>query len=92
MEARCVRVPGQKWHGVPACAGSRSSSRPCPAAAETATRRPRSGEAASVVVYCSADKEFAELVFHAYEARDRREDPSAIRHRGNEDGRSHWRA
>lgn len=30
----------------------------------------RSGEAAPrVVVYCSADKEFAELIFHAYEAK-----------------------
>lgn len=34
------------------------------------SQSPRSGEAAqSVVVYCSADKEFAELVFHAYEAK-----------------------
>jgi iron(III) transport system substrate-binding protein len=34
------------------------------------SQSPRGGKAAqSVVVYCSADKEFAELVFHAYEAK-----------------------
>ena len=35
-----------------------------------ASPSPGGGEAASsVVVYCSADKEFAELIFRAYEAK-----------------------
>lgn len=38
-------------------------------AAVVATACNRRSDAASVVVYCSADKEFAEPVFRAYEAK-----------------------
>ena len=70
MEARCVRVPGQERDGGPVCGFAFLIATVSCGRRDSDSQSPRGGEAAqSVVVYCSADKEFAELVFHAYEAK-----------------------
>jgi iron(III) transport system substrate-binding protein len=65
---RGVRSGGRPWAGV-CCVVFLIATVSC-GRQDNESQSPRGGEAAqNVVVYCSADKEFAELVFRAYEAK-----------------------